>query len=169
MDEPTAGVDTASQQVLSQVLARLAARGTTMVIVTHELAALQGIVGRILLVSAGRLAFDGTPADFAREQSAYALAHDGHHHDEGGPRSTGRRRWRRPPVAARPPGGVPCLSCSPTTSCSGPCWPRCSSASPPPWSGSSWCSAGWPSSVTAWGTSRWPVWRSVCSPAPRPC
>ena len=87
MDEPTAGVDTASQQVLSQVLARLAARGTTMVIVTHELAALQGIVGRILLVSAGRLAFDGTPADFAREQSAYALAHDGHHHDQDGPRS----------------------------------------------------------------------------------
>ena len=81
MDEPTAGVDAASQQVLSRVLARLAARGTTMVIVTHELAALEDIVTRILLVSGGSLTFDGTPADFAREQSAYALAHDGHHHD----------------------------------------------------------------------------------------
>src|SRR6185437_14019551 len=71
MDEPTAGVDTASQQVLARVLARLAARGTTMVIVTHELAALEHIVTRLLLVSGGRLAFDGTPADFARRQRAY--------------------------------------------------------------------------------------------------
>jgi len=37
MDEPTAGVDLTSQEVLSQVLARLAARGATMLIVTHDL------------------------------------------------------------------------------------------------------------------------------------
>jgi ABC-type sugar transport system ATPase subunit len=59
MDEPTAGVDTANQQVLSAVLARLAARGTTMVIVTHELAALSDIVTRIVVVQGGHLVFDG--------------------------------------------------------------------------------------------------------------
>ena len=36
MDEPTAGVDLANQQVLAEVIARLAAEGATMVIVTHE-------------------------------------------------------------------------------------------------------------------------------------
>jgi zinc transport system ATP-binding protein len=99
MDEPTAGVDAASQQVLARVLARLADRGTTMVIVTHELAALEDIVTRILLVSGGSLTFDGTPADFAREQSAYALAHDGHHHD---PEHRDRAASRTPTPAAGP-------------------------------------------------------------------
>ena len=42
MDEPTAGVDHASQEALAAVLQRLADRGTSMLIVTHELAALEG-------------------------------------------------------------------------------------------------------------------------------
>lgn len=36
MDEPTAGVDAANQAVLAEVLSVLAARGTSMLIVTHE-------------------------------------------------------------------------------------------------------------------------------------
>ena len=35
MDEPTAGVDHASQEALAAVLQRLADRGTSMLIVTH--------------------------------------------------------------------------------------------------------------------------------------
>ena len=89
MDEPTAGVDTANQQVLSTVLARLAARGTTMVIVTHELAALAGIVTRIVVVQRGRLAFDGTVDEFTSR--SHELGHDHHHHhdeDEDHPTSS---------------------------------------------------------------------------------
>ncbi|WP_082553399.1 metal ABC transporter ATP-binding protein [Phycicoccus sp. Root101] len=82
MDEPTAGVDAANQHVLSTVLARLADRGTTMVIVTHELAALAGIVTRIVLVQGGRIAFDGTPEQFAAHGSGFAHDHDHHHHDD---------------------------------------------------------------------------------------
>ncbi|HET8600484.1 MAG TPA: metal ABC transporter ATP-binding protein [Segeticoccus sp.] len=84
MDEPTAGVDAASQEVLAQVLARLAGRGTTMLIVTHELAALHDIVSRIVMVSTGHVRFDGTPAEFARQQAVLTLgdgSHGGHHHD----------------------------------------------------------------------------------------
>ena len=44
MDEPTAGVDCASQEALAEVLARLADRGTTMLIVTHELGPLTELV-----------------------------------------------------------------------------------------------------------------------------
>jgi len=89
MDEPTAGVDTANQEVLSQVLGRLADRGTTMLIVTHELGALGHIVGRILALAGGRVAFDGAPdtitmtgapETLARGRLALGLLSDGHHH-----------------------------------------------------------------------------------------
>ena len=82
MDEPTAGVDLASQEVLSQVLARLAARGTTMLIVTHELQALRGVLTRIVQLNRGRITFDSTPAEYARSQDTTATDGDGHHHDE---------------------------------------------------------------------------------------
>ena len=87
MDEPTAGVDTANQQVLSTVLARLAARGTTMVIVTHELAALADIVTRIVVVQGGHLVFDGSRDEFAARTGEFASSVDHHHEDENRVRS----------------------------------------------------------------------------------
>lgn len=79
MDEPTAGVDHASQDVLAGDLARLAATGTSMLIVTHELEALEGVVNRIVCMDAGRIDFDGSP-------QAYAEAGDDHgeSHRRGG-------------------------------------------------------------------------------------
>jgi zinc transport system ATP-binding protein len=82
MDEPTAGVDLASQEVLSQVLARLAERGATMLIVTHELQALRGVLTRIVQINGGRISFDGTPAGHDRLQGALTPGPDGHHHDD---------------------------------------------------------------------------------------
>lgn len=72
MDEPTAGVDRASQDVLTSVLRRLADTGTTMVIVTHELSALRGVVDRIVEVDTGHLTFDGTPEGYAVHQGELA-------------------------------------------------------------------------------------------------
>jgi len=86
MDEPTAGVDLASQEVLSQVLTRLARRGTTMLIVTHELQAVSGALTRIVQLNGGRVTFDDSPAGHARAMgSSQTTGHDGHHDDEGGP------------------------------------------------------------------------------------
>jgi zinc transport system ATP-binding protein len=84
MDEPTAGVDTASQEVLAEVLARLAGRGTTMLIVTHELAPLAGVVTRVVCTSEGHIDFDGALAAYERHVCAGGppLAH---HHDEEQP------------------------------------------------------------------------------------
>lgn len=72
MDEPTAGVDRASQEVLTDVLRRLARAGTTMIVVTHELSALRGIVDRIVEVDSGHLTFDGTPQRYAAHQGELA-------------------------------------------------------------------------------------------------
>ena len=82
MDEPTAGVDLASQEVLSQVLARLARRGATMLIVTHELQAIRGVLTRILQIHGGQVTFDGTPDDHDRALGESRSGHDGHHHDD---------------------------------------------------------------------------------------
>ncbi|SOC54966.1 zinc transport system ATP-binding protein [Ornithinimicrobium cerasi] len=74
MDEPTAGVDRASQLVLAGVLQRLGEAGTTMLVVTHELTALRGIVDRIVEVESGHLTFDGTPEGYAVHQGELARA-----------------------------------------------------------------------------------------------
>jgi zinc transport system ATP-binding protein len=82
MDEPTAGVDLASQEVLSQLLARLTGRGTTMLIVTHEVQAVQGVLTRIVQLNGGRVIFDGTPGSYAHSRDALTAGHNGHHHDD---------------------------------------------------------------------------------------
>jgi zinc transport system ATP-binding protein len=81
MDEPTAGVDAASQHVLADVLERLVERGVTMVVVTHELGALERLLTRIVVVDAGRITFDGTPAAYAASRETVHHEHDSHHHD----------------------------------------------------------------------------------------
>jgi zinc transport system ATP-binding protein len=81
MDEPTAGVDLASQEILSQVLSRLAARGATMLIVTHELQALSRVLTRIVGLDGGRIIFDGTSEDHDLWHGALAASADPHHHD----------------------------------------------------------------------------------------
>jgi zinc transport system ATP-binding protein len=72
MDEPTAGVDRTSQGVLAGVLQRLGDAGTTMLVVTHELAALRGVVDRIVEIDMGHLTFDGTPDGYAVHQAEQA-------------------------------------------------------------------------------------------------
>lgn len=90
MDEPMAGVDLASQEGLSEVLARLALRGATMLVVTHELQALRRVLTRIIQVNRGRVTFDGTPADHERLLPSPAPPDydEGHGDDEDLP-----RRW----------------------------------------------------------------------------
>ena len=81
MDEPTAGVDAANQHVLADVLDRLVERDVTMVIVTHELGALERLLTRIVVVDGGRIRFDGTPPAYAAARDAVHHDHDSHHHD----------------------------------------------------------------------------------------
>ncbi|MDO9458135.1 metal ABC transporter ATP-binding protein [Nocardioides sp.] len=75
LDEPTAGVDLHHQQVLADALGALKDRGSTVVQVAHELGPLAPLVERVVVMSDGRIAHDGAPADAPGH-------HDhGHHHD----------------------------------------------------------------------------------------
>lgn len=103
MDEPTAGVDIASQHALADVLATLATTGVTMLIVTHELAALAAVVTRVVVVDDGRVTFDGSRTEF--EARSTAILHDhGYHHHPGGPSGYPAQPSRHPRAA------VPTLS-----------------------------------------------------------
>jgi zinc transport system ATP-binding protein len=80
MDEPTAGVDPANQQVLVEVLHRLVDQGTTMVIVTHELAALEDLVTRVVCLKDGQIDFDGSPHEYTAHSGLHGLGDDHHPH-----------------------------------------------------------------------------------------
>ncbi|MEU0567600.1 metal ABC transporter ATP-binding protein [Nonomuraea sp. NPDC005983] len=61
MDEPTAGVDADTQQLLADTLATLVLDGKTIVLVAHELGPLEPLITRGVLVRAGRVEHDGRP------------------------------------------------------------------------------------------------------------
>lgn len=90
MDEPTAGVDAASQDRLVGTLAGLVERGLTLLIVTHEVTPLQPLLTRVVALEAGRLVHDG-PADVP---PAWLDRHDhdaGHDRAHRAPRPTAPR------------------------------------------------------------------------------
>jgi zinc transport system ATP-binding protein len=77
MDEPTAGVDAANQESLAGVLSGVKAAGTTLVVVTHEIGPLTGVLDRAVVVDSGRIRYDGPLAGAER------WADGGHHHGSG--------------------------------------------------------------------------------------
>ncbi|MEP9361358.1 ABC transporter ATP-binding protein [Nocardioides sp. CN2-186] len=82
LDEPTAGVDLPNQHVLADTLETLSQRGSTIVLVAHELGPMATLIDRAVVMRDGRVAYDGPP--LASEQVATAHL-DGHHHHHAEP------------------------------------------------------------------------------------
>lgn len=61
MDEPTAGVDHDNQQALAGLLRRLIRRGTSVLLVEHDVGALQHLIDRAVVLKGGVVAYDGSP------------------------------------------------------------------------------------------------------------
>ncbi|MGL5865625.1 MAG: metal ABC transporter ATP-binding protein [Dermatophilaceae bacterium] len=98
MDEPTAGVDRASQVALSSVMSTMAAAGTGILVVTHELSALHDIVTRVIALDHGQVVFDGPPGDHHRTD------HDrGNHHDD----DPADPAWSQAPLDTGTPRSAP--------------------------------------------------------------
>lgn len=82
MDEPMAGVDLASQSVLATTLDALLARGTTVLLVAHELGSLERHVRHTVVLRGGKVVYDGAPRPAAGH---HALpGHDHLHPHEAG-------------------------------------------------------------------------------------
>jgi zinc transport system ATP-binding protein len=78
MDEPMAGVDLDSQEALAATITALVRRGTTVLLVAHELGPLEPVVSRVVVLRHGRIEFDGAPGDVPARRFG---GHD-HEHDE---------------------------------------------------------------------------------------
>ncbi|MFF4709953.1 metal ABC transporter ATP-binding protein [Streptomyces eurythermus] len=61
MDEPMAGVDLASQEVLAETLRRQVEAGTTVLLVLHELGPLEPLIDRAVVLRDGCVLHDGPP------------------------------------------------------------------------------------------------------------
>jgi zinc transport system ATP-binding protein len=59
LDEPTAGVDAASQRAFADALRAFAGAGGTVLLVAHELGPLAPLVGRAVVVHQGEIVHDG--------------------------------------------------------------------------------------------------------------
>jgi zinc transport system ATP-binding protein len=75
LDEPTAGVDLHSQQAFADVLGRVAGRGSTVLLVAHELGALEPLIHRTVVLQDGRIAYDGAPRPTAGLHAFHDHAH----------------------------------------------------------------------------------------------
>lgn len=72
LDEPTAGVDSASQEAFAGALRKFVHSGGTVLLVAHELGPLQPVITRAVVVHDGKIAHDGPVPQPA-----------GHHADPG--------------------------------------------------------------------------------------
>jgi len=63
LDEPTAGIDPAGRQVVRDLVAGLRTEGVCVVLTTHDLADVEHLADRVVIMDRGRVLADGTPAE----------------------------------------------------------------------------------------------------------
>ncbi len=88
MDEPMAGVDLASQEILAQTLREQVAAGTTVLLVLHELGPLEPLIDRAVVLRDGCVTHDGPPPEAVGQHALPGHDHV-HPHAASEPARTG--------------------------------------------------------------------------------
>lgn len=63
LDEPTAGLDVASRVELHEVMRELKAKGTTIILATHDMAEAEKMTDRVAILLQGKIAATGSPIE----------------------------------------------------------------------------------------------------------
>ncbi len=63
LDEPTTGLDFVARHKFMESIRRLARAGTTLILVTHHVEEIVPEIARVILLRAGKVAFNGAPAE----------------------------------------------------------------------------------------------------------
>ena len=71
-DEPCAGLNPTETAAMIDVLRRIRASGVTVVLVEHDMPSVMEVSDRILVLDAGRLIADGTPAEVSKNPQVIA-------------------------------------------------------------------------------------------------
>ncbi len=69
LDEPTAGLDVASRVELHEVMRELQARGTTIILATHDMAEAEKMADQVAILLQGRIAASGSPTQLTAQGS----------------------------------------------------------------------------------------------------
>ncbi|MFE5509074.1 metal ABC transporter ATP-binding protein [Streptomyces sp. NPDC056529] len=88
MDEPMAGVDLASQEILAATLREQVAAGATVLLVLHELGPLEPLIDRAVVLRDGCVVHDGPPPEAVGQHALPGHDHV-HPHAAGEPLRTG--------------------------------------------------------------------------------
>jgi energy-coupling factor transporter ATP-binding protein EcfA2 len=72
LDEPTRGMDAPRKRALGRLLTRLAARGTAIVMATHDVELAAAVATRVALLGDGEIVADGSPRDVLSGSLAFA-------------------------------------------------------------------------------------------------
>ncbi|MEV8126428.1 metal ABC transporter ATP-binding protein [Streptomyces sp. NPDC085944] len=83
MDEPMAGVDLASQEVLAETLRGQVAAGATVLLVLHELGPLEPLIDRAVVLRDGCVLHDGPPPEAVGQHALPGHDHVHPHAPEG--------------------------------------------------------------------------------------
>ncbi|RFU85131.1 metal ABC transporter ATP-binding protein [Streptomyces triticagri] len=83
MDEPMAGVDLASQEVLAGTLREQVAAGTSVLLVLHELGPLEPLIDRAVVLRDGCVTHDGPPPEAVGQHALPGHDHVHPHAPEG--------------------------------------------------------------------------------------
>ena len=106
LDEPAAGMNPTETVELMELIRRIRAGGTTVLLIEHHMRVVMGISDRIVVLNFGRRIAEGTPEEIRRDPAcieAYLGKEGGAWlHAHRGPR---RRHDRRHPDRVAPPGG----------------------------------------------------------------
>ncbi|HEX5096479.1 MAG TPA: ABC transporter ATP-binding protein [Acidimicrobiia bacterium] len=73
LDEPTAGMDPHARATTWELVRSLAANGTTVMLTTHGMDEAEQLCDRVAIITGGRLAALGTPAELTRHAAADEL------------------------------------------------------------------------------------------------
>lgn len=73
LDEPTSGVDVNGRQTIREIVTSLAARGTAVILATHELDEAEKVADRVVIFDHGRVLVQGTLDDVRRARQAVLL------------------------------------------------------------------------------------------------
>lgn len=68
LDEPTVGIDVDARDAVHVILAGLKARGTAMLLTTHDLEQAEAIADRVGILHEGRILVEGTPESLVRSR-----------------------------------------------------------------------------------------------------
>jgi ABC-2 type transport system ATP-binding protein len=74
LDEPTAGVDVSGRQLIRDLIRSLATDGVTVILTTHDLAEVEALADRIVIIDNGHVVADSTPDELLSGQQAEEFA-----------------------------------------------------------------------------------------------